>query len=160
MISNGQNLLGMTANGQLNPALQENMADSIRTAVNSTVGNSINQLGNRGVINSSLTNKGLNDISANVSDSMAKAYLQGLGTQAQLGGQLISAANAGYSPYQTIGNMAGQMGGSFINNAASAMGGKGTQSQTQTQPGGSFFDSLGSLALGLGTGWVGKQMGL
>ena len=157
-INKGQNLISQSANGEINPTLQQNMADSIRTGVNSTVGNIINNLGARGVINSSVTNKGLNDISSNVADTMAKSYLGALGTQSQLGNNLISTANAGYTPYQTLGQMAGNMEGAFLNNAASAMGGKGTQSQTQ--PSASFGDMLMSAALGLGTGWVGTRIGL
>lgn len=158
LISQGQSILTKSANGQLNPNLQQNMADSIRTAVNSTVGNTINSLGNRGVINSSVTNKGLNDISANVADSLAKSYLQGLGTQAQLANGLISTANAGYSPYQTLGQLAGNLGSTFTNSAMSSLSGKGTQSKSEDGAG--LGDMLLSTALGLGTGWAGKQMGL
>lgn len=158
LISRGQNLIGQSANGEINPLLQQNMADSIRTGVNSTIGSAINNLGTRGVINSSVTNKGLNDISSNVADTMAKSYLSALGTQAQLGNNLIGTANAGYIPYQTLGQMAGNMEGSFLNNAASAMGGKGTSSQTQ--PSASLGDMLLSTALGLGTAWAGGQMGI
>ena len=157
-VAQGQNNISQSANGQLNPNYQKNMADSIRTGVQSTLGDMINNLANRGVLNSSVSNKGLNDISSNVADTMAKAYMQSLGQQAQLGNNLISTANAGYSPYQALGSLAGNMNSNFLNGAMSSIGGKGTT--TRNEDGAGFGELLGSGLLGLGTGWVGKQMGL
>ena len=79
---NSNNKATSTANGQLSSlaqgllpfSYQKNMENSIRTALNNTMGNTINQLGQRGVIDSSVTNKALDDISKNAADTVAQQY--------------------------------------------------------------------------------------
>lgn len=156
-IKQGQSGIALAANGELNPIYQQNMADSLRTGVNSTIGSAINSLGNRGVLNSSVTNKALNDVSSNVADSMTKAYMSNLGQQAGLSGNLINTANAGYIPYQTLLAL-GQGGSGIMNNAANLYTGTGTRSQTEEGAG--FGDILGAGLMGLGTSWIKGQMGL
>ena len=158
-IRQGQSGIALAANGELNPIYQQNMADSLRTGVNSTIGSAINSLGNRGVLNSSVTNKALNDVSANVADSMTKAYMSNLGQQAGLSGNLINTANAGYIPYQTLLAL-GQGGSGMMNQAANLYTGTGTKTQTQTEEGAGFGDMLGAGLMGLGTSWIKGQMGL
>lgn len=158
-IKQGQSGIALAANGELNPIYQQNMEDSLRTGVNNTVGNLLNSLGNRGVLNSSVTNKALNDVSANVADSMTKAYMSNLGQQAGLSGNLINTANAGYSPYQTLLAL-GQGGSGVMNSAANLYTGTGTSSRTQQDSGVGFGDMLGAGLMGLGTSWIKGQMGL
>ena len=105
--ANGQ--LSSLAHGLLPSAYQKNMENSIRTALNNTMGNTINQLGQRGVINSSVTNKALDDISKNAADTVAQQYQNNINqssglTQQQLQNSL-GANSANGAVYQNlIGN--------------------------------------------------------
>lgn len=114
---NSNNKATSTANGQLSSlaqgllpfAYQKNMENSIRTALNNTMGNTINQLGQRGVIDSSVTNKALDDISKNAADTVAQQYQNNINqssglTQQQLQNSL-GANSANGAVYQNlIGN--------------------------------------------------------
>ena len=71
-VQSGQNLTSQLTQGKLPTAYTDNMTNAIKTGVNNTVGSAINSLGNRGVLNSSVTNKAMNDIEKNVSDTMAQ----------------------------------------------------------------------------------------
>ena len=66
--------------GYLPSQYQRNMEDSIRTALNRTIGDNVNRLGQRGVINSSVTNSALNDIEKNTADAVAQQYINNLNT--------------------------------------------------------------------------------
>lgn len=83
--------------GILPSAYQQNMENAIRSGVNNTMGSTLSGLGARGILNSSVTNTALNDISKNAADTMAQQYqsnidkLNGLyGQQASLAGQNIT----------------------------------------------------------------------
>lgn len=82
--------LGSLANGVLPTAYQANMENAIRSGLEKTMGNTVNNLGQRGVLNSSVTNSAMNDISKNAADTVAQHYQQNIGqvgdlTQQQLG---------------------------------------------------------------------------
>lgn len=66
--------------GYLPARYQQNMEDSIRSALNRTIGQNVNSLGQRGVINSSVTTSALNDIERNAADAVAQQYLNNLNT--------------------------------------------------------------------------------
>ena len=63
------------AKGELPAAYTDNMTKAIQSSVKNSFGQVLNDVANRGVINSSVTNQGLNDISKNASDSVAQNYL-------------------------------------------------------------------------------------
>lgn len=67
-------VLGSLANGQLPQAYQANMENSIRSAIQNTMGKSLASLGNRGVLNSSVTTGAMNDIQRNAADEVARQY--------------------------------------------------------------------------------------
>lgn len=94
-IVNAQGIVSGLQSGELPQAYIDNMTNAINSGVQNTVGNAINSLGSRGVLNSSVTNKALGDISQNVSDTMAQQYNQNIGTMSQLANQQLSGANAG-----------------------------------------------------------------
>lgn len=159
-ISNAQNGVSQLTQGVLPTAYQQNMENSISSAVNNTVGNTISSLGSRGVLNSSVTNTALNDISKNVSDTMAEQYsnnistLNGLyGQQASLAGTGIStsaaAQEAAQQPAFNLWNASLGLNGSSTS-ALSAMAGQGTQTTTQTNSGGSAWGSILGGALNMG----------
>ena len=137
----------------------QNMTDSIKTGVNKTVGSTVSNLGSRGVLNSSVTSGALNDISKNVSDTMAQNYLNNVSTLNGLYGQQSSLATA---PMQTalagqeasletpsqLWNMSLGLNSGGTLGALNSLSGKGTTTSTSTQSGGGglFGSVLGGLA--------------
>lgn len=75
------------AEGNVPSAYQANMEKSIQSALENTMGKTINSLGNRGVINSSVTSAALNDISKNAADTVAQQYQQNINQAADLTGR-------------------------------------------------------------------------
>lgn len=94
-ISQAQKGVSGLINGELPQAYQDNMAASVQSGVQNSVGNMINGLGSRGILNSSVTQKGLNDIDKNVSDTMAQQYSNNINTLSGLYGQQASNATQG-----------------------------------------------------------------
>ena len=111
--------LGDLAQGVLPKAYQQNMEGSIRSALTNTIGRTIAGLGNRGVLNSSVTTGAMNDIERNASDEVARQYHQNISQVADLTRQqnqnTMSAANtlAGYAQQQ-LGNT-GSLGAALQN---------------------------------------------
>lgn len=83
-ISNAQNGIAGLTNGTLPTAYTDNMTAAVQSGVQNSVGNLVNTLGNKGVLNSSVTNQGLNDIEKNVSDTMAQNYTNNIQTLGNL----------------------------------------------------------------------------
>ena len=158
-IQSGQNLTSQLTQGQLPTAYTDNMTNAIKTGVNNTVGSAINSLGNRGVLNSSVTNKAMNDIEKNVSDTMAQQYSNNIGQLAGLANQQIGAATAGYNPYNTLAQLAQGQTNTFINSPVSALRGSGT-TNSKTNDGSSLGGNILNAGLGWATGWAAKKMGL
>ena len=158
-IQSGQNLTSQLTQGKLPTAYTDNMTNAIKTGVNNTVGSAINSLGNRGVLNSSVTNKAMNDIEKNVSDTMAQQYSNNIGQLAGLANQQIGTATAGYNPYSTLAGIVQGQENTFINSPVGALRGSGTTS-SKSNDGSSFGSNMLNAALGLGTGFAAKQMGL
>ena len=153
-ITGAQQGVANLAQGKLPEEYQKNMEASIRHGVENTMGNVVNNFGNRGVLNSSVTNTAMGDISKNVSDTMAEQYQNNIGTlnglygqQAALAGQNITTAAGAQEAAQqpalnlwsaSLGlNTGGTLG------ALNAMGGQGTTTTTQkTSGGGGLFGGI------------------
>ena len=144
-VQSGQNLTSQLTQGKLPTAYTDNMTNAIKTGVNNTVGSAINSLGNRGVLNSSVTNKAVNDIEKNVSDTMAQQYSNNIGQLAGLANQQIGTATAGYNPYNTLAQLGQGQANTFINSPVSALRGSGTTNQKTNQQT-SLWDNLGQAA--------------
>ena len=144
-VQSGQNLTSQLTQGKLPTAYTDNMTNAIKTGVNNTVGSAINSLGNRGVLNSSVTNKAMNDIEKNVSDTMAQQYSNNIGQLAGLANQQIGTATAGYNPYNTLAQLGQGQTNTFINSPVSALRGSGTTNQKTSQQT-SLWDNLGQAA--------------
>lgn len=151
-----QGVAGLTQ-GVLPSAYQQNMEASLMSGVNNTVGNAINSLAQRGVLNSSVTNQVMNDISKNVSDTMAQQYqnnigiLNGLyGQQSSLAGAPITlnsaAQEAAQTPAINLWNASMGLNSNGTLGALNAVSGQGTTTSTQRTSGGSGF--LGGLFTG------------
>lgn len=134
------------ANGELPQNYLDNMTAAIQSGVQNTYGNLLNNSANRGVLNSSVTNQGLNDISRNVSDTMANSYLNNISTVSNLNNNNINNATAGITTAAAAQEAAqapalnlwqaslGLQGNT--NSALAAAAGKGTTTSTSTQKGG------------------------
>lgn len=108
------------ANGELPSTYAAERQKALQSDLASTVGSSISGLANRGILNSSITNRALDDISQNASDTLAKQYSSDLSTQANLLGQQSSnalstlsgnstAQGASYVPASTLLSYANQL---------------------------------------------------
>ena len=139
--------------GILPSAYQQNMENAIRSGVNNTMGSTLSGLGARGILNSSVTNTALNDISKNAADTMAQQYqsnidkLNGLyGQQASLAGQNITtsaaAQQAAQQPALNLWNASLGLNSGGTLGALDAMKGTGTTTSTTTQSGGSGWGSF------------------
>ena len=80
-------MLESLANGVIPTAYQKNMEGSIRSALQNTMGKTVADLGNRGVLNSSVTTGAMNDIEKNASDAVARQYQQNIAQVASLAQQ-------------------------------------------------------------------------
>lgn len=159
-VSGAQAGLGDLTQGKLPAAFQDNMTNSVQSGVDKTVGGTINNLSQRGILNSSVTGGAMNDISKNVSDTMAQQYQNNIGILSNLFGQQIGSAGVGlglgqaaqqgaaYMPLNFL-NAANTMQGTNINGLLGAVGGKGTQTSSETPASGGLLGNyLGTLASG------------
>lgn len=71
-------------NGVLPSAYSEARQKALNTDLSKTVGSLVNSYGNRGVLNSSVTNRALADVSDSAADTLAKQYTSDLSTEANL----------------------------------------------------------------------------
>ena len=78
-IANAQQGVQGLINGQLPTAYTQNMQNQIQQGVNSSMGNMLNTLGSNGVLNSSVTNKGIADINDAASLDWSNAYTINIG---------------------------------------------------------------------------------
>lgn len=101
-------------NGILPEAYATNRQAALRDDVNALYGSTINNAASRGVINSSVTNKALSDAEQNLSDTLAKMYLEDLSMEASLLDQ-----QQGYAQNRYNTN-AGHAGSVYGNQAGSA----------------------------------------
>ena len=143
--------------GKLPDGYVQNMTDAISSGVENTMGNALSSLAGRGVLSSSVTTQAMNDISKNVSDTMAQQYLNNISTlnglygqQATLAGQNIANSAAAQEAAQTPAMNAWNMSlglGSATNSALAAVGGRGTTTSTVQNSGGSGL--FGGILTGL-----------
>lgn len=151
-IANAQRGYSQLANGQLPAAYTQNMADAIRSGVNSTYGKLLNDSAKRGVLNSSVTSQGLNDIAKNVSNTMAQQFNTNIsqlgniyGKQLDSATQPITAAAASQEAAQTpatnLWNASLGLNNSTTG-ALAAASGKGTTQSSSTQSGGGLLSGL------------------
>lgn len=154
-IANAQAGYSQLANGELPTAYTDNMARAIQSGVQNTYGNLLNKSAQAGVLNSSVTNRALNDISQNVSDTMAKSYNNNISQLGNIYGQQINSAvqpittaassqEAAQQPALNLWNASLGLNGANTS-ALAAAAGKGTTTSTNTQTssgGGGFFSGL------------------
>ena len=94
-ISNAQQGLGNLAQGQLPQEYINNKTAAVQSGVQNSVGNLLNNMGNKGIINSSVTNQGMNDIRQNVANTMANQFNNDIQTLGSLYNDQITSAGQG-----------------------------------------------------------------
>ena len=94
-IANAQAGLGQLANGVLPADYLNNASAAVNNAAQAGIGSLVNQMAQNGVLNSSMTSKGLNDISKNAANAIAENYTNGLTTLAGLYNDQITNAGQG-----------------------------------------------------------------
>ena len=98
--------LGQLQNGVLPSAYQTNMQNAIRSTLQNTMGTQLNSLGNRGVLNSSVTTSAMNDISKNAADTVAQQYQNNIQTVGGLANrQMANTMNANSANAGIYGNL-------------------------------------------------------
>lgn len=101
-------------NGVLPSAYQQNMQNAISSALQNTMGSTLNSLAGRGVLNSSVTNTAMNDISRNAANAVAQQYQSGISQLAGLANQQGNIAqqkfNNANATTGALGNLIGQQG--------------------------------------------------
>ena len=121
-------------NGILPQSYLDNMSDAIRSGVTNTVGQNINDLGNRGVLNSSVTGQAMNDIEKNVSNTMAQQYNNNISQLSNLyGNQFNNAMQTNSSNAGLLGQQ-GSTYGNLLNSATSGTTAAAAAQEAAQQP--------------------------
>lgn len=131
------------ANGELPSNYVQNMTDAIQSGVTNSYGKLLNQSANNGVLNSSVTSQGLNDISSNVANTMAQNYNNNINTLSNIYGNQINSATSGITTAAAAQEAAQQPAlnlwnaslglNSSTTGALAAAAGKGTTTSSSTQ---------------------------
>ena len=163
-IANAQGTVSNLINGELPSSYTDNMQSAIQSTLENTMGKSLNSLAGKGVLNSSVTNQALNDISKNAASTTAENYLNNISTLNGLAGQqstmasqpittTAAAQEAALQPSVTEWNMSTGLNSSTTG-ALSALSGQGTSTSTQRTSSGSGL--LGGLVGGAASAYMGK----
>lgn len=157
-IANAQGIVSGLQSGQLPQAYIDNMTNAVGGTIQNTLGNAINSLGQRGVINSSVGNKAINDIANSTANAVAEQYNNNIALQSQLAGQQIDNATAGITA-SAGAQEAAQQPALNLWEASLGLQGSGNQvlgniagkygTRVQTNQGGGFGNFLGGVASGI-----------
>lgn len=124
----------------------------LNNVAQNSVGNVLNKLGQSGVINSSVMNTSLNDISKNVANAMSESYNNDISSLSGIYGQLAS--NAGQNIITAAAAQEAQMEpglqywnaslglGGAGNSALGAIASKGNTTQTQSTGNGGMWSGI------------------
>ena len=85
-------LQGLTQTGQLPAGMTDAFNDYVRRETNRSLGTLMAENAGKGRLNSSITSKGINEISTSTADALAKNYMQMLGQASQNYGTLMGGA--------------------------------------------------------------------
>lgn len=161
-INNGYTSL---LNGQLPSTYAQARQQALNADLTGTVGNAINGLGSRGILNSSVTGSALDTIGENASDSLAKSYSSDLSNYAGLLGNASANNTSNLNNYTGLvsnqlsnaNNAYNNTGDLFKTMYSGRMGTAGTTT-TQSNGKGGVGGALGSVVgIGLGNSSFGKN---
>lgn len=105
-----QNAMDSITNGQLPTGYADARRQALNNDLQATVGNAVSSLASRGIVNSSITDNALNDISKNAANTLASQYSNDLGQAAALNTQALNNNLSG------IGAKMGLWGNTYNNN--------------------------------------------
>lgn len=106
---NNQNAMDSITNGQLPTGYADARRQALNNDLQATVGNAVSGLASRGIVNSSITDNALNDISKNASNTLAAQYSNDLNQAAALNSQAFNNSLSG------IGAKMGLWGNTYNN---------------------------------------------
>lgn len=113
-----QNAMDSITNGQLPAAYSEARRQALNSDLQATVGNAVSGLASRGIVNSSITDNALNDISKNASNTLAAQYANDLGQAAALNSQAFNNSLSGIGAKMGLwGNTYNNLQNGIINQA-------------------------------------------
>jgi hypothetical protein len=141
LISGQNSLLNGTLPSSFSTARQQALNDDLT----GTVGNTISNLGSRGILNSSVTNSALNDISQNASDTLAKNYTTDLGTYSGL----LNNATSLPSQLSSLGNSLSSTGSNLFNTLYSGRMGTGSTTTSTDSGNSGTWQAVGTLGTAL-----------
>ena len=129
------------------------MEQSIANGVQNSLGSALNNLGSRGVLNSSVTSKALQGISDSAAGQMAQQYTNNIGLLSQLAGQQTSSAGqpisisaaaqeAAQQPAINLWNASLGLNQGGTGSALNAVAGQGTKTAAQSGGGGGLFGGV------------------
>lgn len=104
-----RNAMDSITNGQLPATYSEARRQALNNDLQATVGNAVSGLASRGIVNSSITDNALNDISKNASNTLAAQYANDLNQAAALNSQAFNNSLSG------IGAKMGLWGNTYNN---------------------------------------------
>lgn len=145
------------ANGQIPTAYQNNINQAVTRSVNNSMGDLLQGLGSRGVLNSSVTSEGIQGINQAAANTAADMYNNDISQLSNLYGNLSNVAGSNMTLASAAQEAAQQPALNLWNasvgldstnlGAISALGNKGTTTTTATQPTGSIWGGvLGGIA--------------
>lgn len=140
------------ANGELPQNYVDNMTQTVTAGVNDSMGSLLNNLGASGVLNSSVTSQGIQDINNAAANAMANAYNSNISQVANLYGNMLNnagteistaaaAQEAAQQPALNLWNASIGLNGTNLG-AISAMGGKGSSTSTTNTPSSGLFGGI------------------
>lgn len=168
-VNSGYNSL---LSGNLPTAYSDARKATLNNDLTSTFGNAINSLGNRGVLNSSVTNSAFNNIGQNAANSLNASYASDMsnyanilnGTANNASSQLTNAAqaqqNSYYVPSQLLNYADSSLGAgqNLFNTLYNGRMNSGSTTTTQSGGKGGLGGALGSaVGIGLGNSSFGKN---
>ena len=145
------------ASGQLPQEVMDNITNNVSSMAQNSMGNLLNGLANNGVVNSSVTNAAMKDLSDSVNNTIAQQQQSYMNTLNGINNGNITNASAGITTAAGAQEAAQQPAlnlwnaslglGSAGNSTLNALAGKGTTTTTQSTSGGGGL--LGGLFSGL-----------
>ena len=93
-IANAQNVQNQSMNGQLSDSYLTNMTDAIKSTLQNTIGQTLSNYANNGVIGSSQYDTANNNIIKNAANSVAQNYASNLSLQNSIANDAIQNASA------------------------------------------------------------------
>ena len=156
------------ANGQLPTAYTDNINAQVKSAVNDSMGNLLQDYGAKGILNSSVTSQGIQGINQAATNTAAEMYNNDITQLGNIYSNLLNSAGSNIStsaaaqeaaqqPAINLWNASLGLDGSNLG-AISAMGNKGTQTTTQTYNNGSnLFSGLMGAATGFASNYWGNS---